>query len=131
MNRTEWEKTDLVICESVDGWSIHAPGAQDEEIASGDAPPLATGPWVHRARLVSGGPETMAVGDRVIGIDDGELYRVVEVSAHPAGLGRLALVALDDRDDLPEDAEVECRAAIAEEREIPDSAIASLREVYR
>jgi len=34
---------DLVLCESADGWSLHAPGATDDDIASGDAPYLACG----------------------------------------------------------------------------------------
>lgn len=37
------ESPDLVLCESADGWSLHAPGSTDEQIASGDAPPLASG----------------------------------------------------------------------------------------
>lgn len=35
---------DLVLCESADGWSLHAPGSTDEQIASGDAPYLLSGP---------------------------------------------------------------------------------------
>ena len=35
---------DLVLCTSPDGWSLHAPGSTDEEIATGDAPWLACGP---------------------------------------------------------------------------------------
>lgn len=38
-------KTNLVVCESADGWSLHAPDATDEAIASGDAPPILTGAW--------------------------------------------------------------------------------------
>lgn len=34
---------DLVLCESVAGWSLHAPGSTDDEIASGDAPYLISG----------------------------------------------------------------------------------------
>jgi hypothetical protein len=34
----------LVLCESPDGWSLHAPGSTDEEIACGDAPYLLSGP---------------------------------------------------------------------------------------
>ena len=34
---------DLVICRSADGWSLHAPGSTDEEIASGDARYLVSG----------------------------------------------------------------------------------------
>lgn len=41
----EATSNELVICESADGWSLHAPGSTDEQIASGDAPPLADGPW--------------------------------------------------------------------------------------
>jgi|GEM_PF-2936990 len=33
----------LVLCESPDGWSLHAPGSTDDDIASGDAPYLASG----------------------------------------------------------------------------------------
>lgn len=35
---------ELVLCESPDGWSLHAPGSTDEEIATGDAPYLVSGP---------------------------------------------------------------------------------------
>lgn len=34
---------DLVLCESADGWSLHAPESTDEDIASGDAPYLLSG----------------------------------------------------------------------------------------
>lgn len=34
----------LVLCESRDGFSLHAPGSTDEEIAAGDAPYLVSGP---------------------------------------------------------------------------------------
>lgn len=34
---------DLILCQSADGWSLHAPGSTDEDIASGDAPYLASG----------------------------------------------------------------------------------------
>lgn len=34
---------DLVLCESPDGWSLHAPGSADEAIATGDAPYLVSG----------------------------------------------------------------------------------------
>jgi hypothetical protein len=40
------EADDLVLCESDTGdggWSLHAPGSTDEQIASGDAPYLASG----------------------------------------------------------------------------------------
>jgi hypothetical protein len=33
------------VCDNPDGWSIHAPDATDDAIASGEAPPLASGPW--------------------------------------------------------------------------------------
>lgn len=33
----------LILCTSPDGWSLHAPGSTDEEIASGDAPYLVCG----------------------------------------------------------------------------------------
>ena len=42
----------LVVCESPDGYSIHAPGSSDEEIASGDAPPLVSGPWTDDEHVV-------------------------------------------------------------------------------
>lgn len=35
---------DMVLCESPDGWSLHAPGSTDEEIATGDAPYILNGP---------------------------------------------------------------------------------------
>jgi len=38
-----YEATDLVLCESADGWSLHAPGSSDDEIAAGDAPYLVSG----------------------------------------------------------------------------------------
>lgn len=40
-----WDKpeSDLVLCLSSTGWSLHAPGASDEDIREGDAPPLASG----------------------------------------------------------------------------------------
>lgn len=31
---------DLVLCQSADGWSLHAPGSTDEDIANGDARPI-------------------------------------------------------------------------------------------
>lgn len=34
---------DLVLCESADGWSLHAPESTDEDIASGAAPCLLSG----------------------------------------------------------------------------------------
>ena len=37
----------LVLCRSDagdGGWSLHAPGSTDEDIATGDAPPLTSGP---------------------------------------------------------------------------------------
>lgn len=40
------EKFDLILCrsdESDGGWSLHAPGTTDADIASGDAPCLLTG----------------------------------------------------------------------------------------
>src|SRR5690606_5410623 len=42
----------LVVCESPDGYSIHAPGSTDEQIASGDAPPLVSGPWTDDEHVV-------------------------------------------------------------------------------
>lgn len=43
---------ELVVCESPDGYSLHAPGSSDAEIASGDAPPLVTGPWIDDEHIV-------------------------------------------------------------------------------
>lgn len=43
-NETDWTADDLVLCESPDGWSLHAPGSSDEDIARGDAPYLVSGP---------------------------------------------------------------------------------------
>ncbi len=40
---TQPTKKDLVLCESADGWSLHAPGSTDEQIADGDAPYLVSG----------------------------------------------------------------------------------------
>jgi len=34
---------DLVLCTSPEGWSLHAPGSTDEDIAAGDAILLASG----------------------------------------------------------------------------------------
>ena len=39
-----YTQTDLVLCESPDGWSLHAPGSTDEAIASGDAAYIISGP---------------------------------------------------------------------------------------
>lgn len=40
---TEIIEGNLVLCESPDGWSLHAPGSADEDIATGDAPYLVSG----------------------------------------------------------------------------------------
>jgi hypothetical protein len=43
----EYTAEDLVLCRSDTGdggWSLHAPGSTDEQIASGDAPYLVSGP---------------------------------------------------------------------------------------
>lgn len=40
---TEIAAADLVLCTSADGWSLHAPGSTDEEIAVGDAPYIMAG----------------------------------------------------------------------------------------
>ncbi len=34
---------DLVLCKSPDGWSLHAPGSSDDDIATGESPYLASG----------------------------------------------------------------------------------------
>ena len=33
----------LVLCQSANGWSLHAPGSTDEDIAQGNAPYILTG----------------------------------------------------------------------------------------
>lgn len=38
------DNDELVLCTSYAGWSLHAPGSEDHEIANGDAPALLTGP---------------------------------------------------------------------------------------
>ena len=40
------EYGDLVICESADGYSLHAPGSTDEQIALGDAPYIEAAPVI-------------------------------------------------------------------------------------
>lgn len=42
--RTTYTARDLVLCESADGWSLHAPGSTDDAIANGDAPYIIDGP---------------------------------------------------------------------------------------
>ena len=39
----KFQAEDLVLCNSPDGWSLHAPGSTDEQIALGDAPYLTCG----------------------------------------------------------------------------------------
>lgn len=41
--RVQEQGGSLVVCLSADGWSVHAEGSTDEEIASGSAPYLASG----------------------------------------------------------------------------------------
>lgn len=62
---TEYTIDDLVLCESPDGWSLHAPGSTDEDIASGDAPYILSGPgeptradYEEAWRLYLGDPST-------------------------------------------------------------------------
>jgi hypothetical protein len=43
MTPQEITARDLVLCRSADGWSLHAPGSTDEQIANGDAPYLVSG----------------------------------------------------------------------------------------
>lgn len=40
---TTYTPSDMVLCESADGWSLHAPESTDEDIASGDAPYILSG----------------------------------------------------------------------------------------
>lgn len=44
--------TKFVTCESADGWSLHAPGSTDEQIANGDAPALVDGHWEDDEHLI-------------------------------------------------------------------------------
>src|SRR5690606_33239462 len=44
MQAGDYTAADLVLCQSPDGWSFHAPESTDEEIASGDARYILTGP---------------------------------------------------------------------------------------
>ena len=37
------QDSEFVLCTSDDGWSLHAPGCSDEDIATGDALPLVSG----------------------------------------------------------------------------------------
>lgn len=46
MTTATYTAADLVLCESADGWSLHAPGSTDAQIASGDAPYLVSGEGV-------------------------------------------------------------------------------------
>lgn len=43
MTNTTYTAADLVLCKSPDGWSLHAPGSTDEDIATGAAPYLVSG----------------------------------------------------------------------------------------
>lgn len=43
MTTTNAYTNEFVRCDSPDGWSLHAPGSTDEQIATGDAPPLVSG----------------------------------------------------------------------------------------
>lgn len=36
-------KNDLILCQTADGWSLHAPHSTDDEIASGEAPYILCG----------------------------------------------------------------------------------------
>ena len=45
----------FVVCESADGWSLHAPGSTDEAIDDGSAPPLADGPWADDEHIIPAG----------------------------------------------------------------------------
>jgi hypothetical protein len=42
----------FVTCETVDGYSLHAPDSMDEEIADGSAPALTSGAWPDDAREI-------------------------------------------------------------------------------
>jgi hypothetical protein len=44
MTDTTHTAADMVLCQSPDGWSLHAPGSTDEDIATGDAPYILCGP---------------------------------------------------------------------------------------
>jgi len=43
---------EFVAVESPDGWSLHAPGASDEDIREGRAAPLVSGPWIDDERSI-------------------------------------------------------------------------------
>lgn len=43
---------EFVVCSTADGYSLHAPGSTDEDIADGSAPALASGPWKSEARAI-------------------------------------------------------------------------------
>ncbi len=44
MRRGRVNAAGLVLCQTADGWSLHAPGSTDLEIAEGNAPYLRNGP---------------------------------------------------------------------------------------
>lgn len=48
------EHIDFVICTTFDGYSLHAPGSSDEDIADGSAPALAYGPWSDATCVIPG-----------------------------------------------------------------------------
>lgn len=91
MKTTTYTATDLVLCTSADGWSLHAPGSTDDAIASGDAPYLVSGSGrpadadfaAALAKLAQdGGPNPYEVADRVEGGENAEDYgtgRVLEI----------------------------------------------------
>jgi hypothetical protein len=43
MKRKYWTESDLILCQTADGFSLHAPWATDEQIATGDEPYLICG----------------------------------------------------------------------------------------
>ena len=42
----------LIACESADGYSLHAPGSTDEDIADGTSPYLVSEPWAHDEHVI-------------------------------------------------------------------------------
>jgi len=77
---------EYVICESADGWSLHASGATDEQIAHGVMPPLVSGAWGSDDRTIPDWAYTVADRGLVIGArvaaghgEDYDTGRVLEV----------------------------------------------------
>jgi len=73
--------TKLVVCESADGWSLHAPGSTDDEIATGDAPALVDGPWTDDEHVVPAA--AYAEARRILAaIEDTTMTRYAMIDSH-------------------------------------------------